>query len=262
MSRCPPFIYNGNAPKEANPWIPVSSAGCNPAACDQCPFPGPGPFPPGPCPCPNFERTLVSVRNPETQLIIPETTPVPPPRIDANAFAPLFSVGIAVDLALWTDIITDQLGAFDNVTGTYTAPEAGDYRIDLIVNYQASTSIPVSPTLEDVPSIEIYDVTTGNAILGSTMTATVITVPVPPPTTGDPPIDVTVAALTAKAIVAINAIIALTAGQRIRARACSNGLTYTPPTILPPPPPASIDFTPVNLDTTWTIVKLRNTPAP
>jgi hypothetical protein len=239
MSRCSPFEYNS----ETGLWRQVKKHDCS---CHDavCPCP-----PPQPCPCPDFTNTLISVRNPGTVLVIPED-----PTLLAKAL-----VGVSVDFTLWSDIITDVLNAFDNTTGTYTVPESGDYSVRLIVNYQASTAIAVSPTLDDVPSIIIYDVATTDPILASTLTAIVSIIPVPPPTTGDPPINVTVASLISKAVVTIDAVVSLVAGQQIRVCATTNGLTYTPPFELPPPPPASIDFSPTGLDTTLTIVKVRNT---
>lgn len=243
MSQSRPFEYD----PATGLW---KSTGCHHGcSCSDavCPCP-----PTPPCPCPDFSRTLISVRNPGTQLIIPEEPTVLLARTLAGP-------GVSVDLALWSDIITDVLGAFDNTTGTYTVPENGDYNIRLIVNYQASTAISVSPTLDDVPSLIVYDVATTDPILASTLTAIVSIIPIPPPTTGDPPIDITVASLVSKAVVTIDAVVSLVAGQQIRVCATTNGLVYTPPFELPPPPPASIDFSPVGLDTTLTIVKVRNT---
>ena len=244
MSTCAPFTYN---PKTGLWKVSrVDSCKCQR---DDCPCP-----PAPPCPCPDFSDTLISVRNPETTLIIPEN-----PAFQLAKFQALALPAISVDLQAWTDIITDTLDSFDNVTGTYLVRENGDYSIKLILNYQASGSIPVSPTLDDVPSIIIYDVDTDLPILASTMEAIVMVIPVPPPTTGDPPIDITVAYLMSKAVVTIDAVVSLVAGQQIRVCATTNGLLYTPPFVLPPPPPASIDFSPAGLDTTLTIFKVRNT---
>ncbi|XWV24491.1 mg749 protein [Tupanvirus deep ocean] len=208
----------------------------------------------------NYACTLISVKNPDSQLIIPEA-PVTP-----AAILPAAIVGEAVDLTGWTDIVPDALNAFDNATGTYTAPETGDYQVSLVVNYETSVPLNVTPTLNDVPIIELYDVATDAHIVGSQFPTINIVVTIPPFSSGEPPIDVAVVTIIAKAQVIINAVIPLVAGQRIRFRAVTNGLVYNPPIgvgvqqIIPPLPPR-IDFSPENgSDTTLSIYKLRNSP--
>jgi len=199
--------------------------------------------------CVNQACTLISVKNPHTTLVLPEIADTDIPDV----------IGEAVDLTHWTDIVPDALRAFDNATGTYTAFEEGDYNVELVVNYQTNVPINVSPSLTDVPSIEIYDACTGEHILASTFPTLCIIVPVPCCVSSEePPIDVHVDTILCKAQVIISAVIPLCCCQRIRVRALTNGLTYTP-TLLPPIP-ASIDFSPAGLDTTLTIYKVRNTP--
>ncbi|XWV25724.1 hypothetical protein QJ857_gp0051 [Tupanvirus soda lake] len=205
----------------------------------------------------NYACTLISVKNPESQLIIPEAPVV-------GTISTAAVVGEAVDLTGWTDIVPDALNAFDNATGTYTAPETGDYEVSLVVNYETSVPLNVTPTLNDVPIIELYDVDTGNHIVGSQFPTINIVVTIPPFSSGEPPIDVAVVTIIAKAQVIINAVIPLVAGQRIRFRAVTNGLVYNPSIaaqqIIPPFPPR-IDFSPENgSDTTLYIYKLRNSP--
>lgn len=202
-----------------------------------------------------FAATIISVKNPQTDLVIPELLETSNLNI-----APLQIIGNDVDLAQWTDIVIDALNSFDNVTGTFTAPETGDYVVNLVVNYETSVSIPVSPSLTDVPIVQVYDVLTGNKILASSLPSLNIIVPIPPLSSGELPINVDVSTIIAKSQVIINAVIPLVVGQRIRVRALTNGLVYAPPVSLVPPGPAVIDFSPEGLDTTLTIYKIRNTP--
>lgn len=202
------------------------------------------------CPCNNFASTLISVRNPQTELIIPE---LPLGNVNVNAI-----IGEAVDLTDWTDLVPDVFDAFNNATGIYTAPETGDYDVRLVVNYETNVPIPVSPLLVDVPIIEIYNVLDDAHILASFFPTIVLVIPVPPPSTGEPPFDITVAAIMSKGQVVIGGIIPLTAGQQIRVRAVTNGLVYNPTGI--PPVQATIDFSPAGVDTVLTIYKIRNSP--
>jgi len=205
-----------------------------------------------------FVCTLISVKNPDSLLIIPEAPTT------AGAVNAADIVGEAVDLTGWTDIVPDALNAFDNATGTYTVPETGDYQVELAVNYETSVPLNVSPTLNDVPIIEMYDVATGNHIVGSQFPTISIIVTIPPFSSGELPIDVAVVTIIAKAQVIINGVFPLVAGQRVRFRAVTNGLVYNPTIaaqqIIPPFPPR-IDFSPENgADTTLAIYKLRNSP--
>ena len=195
----------------------------------------------------NFVCTLISVKNPDTSLIIPP---------DLNGQLP--NPNVSVDLTNWSDLAVDAIGAFDNQTGTYTVPCDGDYQIELVVNFKTSIQIPISPTLDNVPTIEIYDVCTGQRILGSIFPTISIIVPIPPFTTGDPGTDVSVTSILSTGQVIIKAIVPLKACQHIRVRALTNGLTFD--TILLPPPIASIDLSPTGVDTTLGIYKLRNSP--
>jgi len=198
--------------------------------------------------------TLVSVKNPDTELIIPEE-----PTTANNATA---IVGEAVDLVKWTPIVPDALNSFNNLTGTFVAPEAGDYFLDLVVNFRTSVSIPVDPSLDNVPYIEIYDVDTDAHILASSFPTINIIVPIPPMSTGELPVDVPVAAILGTGQVIISAVVPLLAGQRIRVRAVTNGLIYFPPLngLQIPPLPPRIDLSPPGVDTTFAIYKFRNSP--
>lgn len=204
--------------------------------------------------------TIVSVKNPLSELIIPIS-----PAVSFNAL-PAAIVGETVDLVGWTDIVTDALDAFDNLTGTYTAQESGDYPIDLVVNYETSVPLALDPTMTTVPSIEVYDVATGNSILASAFPTINIIVPVPPQSSGESGVLVPVASVIAKSQVIISAIIPLVVGQRIRVRALTNGLLYLPPlepisiAAVIPPLPARIIFNPTGADTTLSIYKIRNSP--
>lgn len=204
--------------------------------------------------------TLISVKNPTSELIIPEEVPTP------SAVVPHQVIGETVDLTGWTDIVPDALNLFNNATGTYTAPETGDYQVTLVVNYETSVPLNAAPTLNDVPIVQIYDVENPNErILGSQFPTINILIVIPPISSGELPIEIVQVTIIAKAQVNINAVIPLVAGQQIRARAISNGLIYfpiipiTPLQIIPPLPPR-IDFSPDGVDTTLTIYKIRNSP--
>ncbi len=196
----------------------------------------------------NFVCTLISVKNPDTELVIPVVLP-------GVAQQQLAVVGEAVDLAKWTDIVPDALGIFDNLTGTFTAPESGDYQIELTVNFKTSVPLPVSLNLVDVPIVEVYDIDSGNHILSSFLPTVSLIVPVPPQSSGEVGVDVPVASILGAGQVIINAIVPLIAGQRIRIRAVTNGLIYPFIGVIP-----SIDFSPAGVDTTLAIYKYRNSP--
>lgn len=199
----------------------------------------------------NNACTYISVKNPQTELIIPELT------------TSIAAIGTSVDLAGWTDIIVDALDSFDNITGTYVAPDNGDYQVALTVNYETSVVLNVDTALNNVPTIEVYDVDTGLRILGSQFPTTNIVVVVPPASSTDLPVDIPVASILAKGQVIINAVIPLRENQRIRVRALTNGLVYFPaitPLEIIPPLPARIVFDPAGVDTTLTINRVRNSP--
>lgn len=228
----------------------------------QCP-PGPqgpqGPAGPAgprgpPGPGSSFGCTFVSVKNPRSVLLIPE--------ILTGRFEALVE-GPFVVLFGWDDIIIDAGNDFDNPTGIYTAPQDGDYEVTLVVNYETSVPLTVDFDLANVPTIEIFDVETDLRILGSQFPTSSIIVQIPPISSEEFPIDVPVSFIMNKAQVVISAIIPLRAGQRIGARALTNGLVYIPPMsslrVVPPLPPRII-FNPEGVDTTFTIRKLRNSP--
>lgn len=184
---------------------------------------------------PNHACTLISVKNPTTELKIPIPS------------SPGTNI---VDITGWTNIVPDPLDSFDNSSGTYTVYEDGDYQIELTINYETSTAIPVDPTLVNVPSIEIYDVDTHEHILASNFSAVSTIIPRIH--------SIVVSALLSKGQVIINSVVPLKMDQQIRIRASSNGLIYDPAT-----PPASnprIFLSYNGVDTTLTIFKVRNSP--
>jgi hypothetical protein len=201
----------------------------------------------------NHVCTLISVKDTTSVLLIPEA----PIGLTVPSI-----VGPSVDLTNWTDIVPDVLDVFDNVSGTYTAPEDGDYVVAVVVNYETSVFLPTDIGLTNVPTIEVYDVDTGNRILGSQLTAASIVIPIPPLSSGEPIIDVPLAFIVNRAVVTIDAVIPLVLGQRIRVRALTNGLVYSSIVALQAitPNPPRIIFDPDGVDTTLTIYKIRNSP--
>ena len=156
----------------------------------------------------------------------------------------------------WSDIITDVGDAFDNASGIFSAQSSGDFEFHLALNYQTSMSFDVNPDMTDVPSVELFDVLSGNKIVTSTLPATTFTFQVP---ASPDPVDVTVSNLLVKAQSVISVIASLTEGQTVGVRVNSNGLTYGPLAPAPVPSPRIL-FAPEGLDTVLTIKKLRNSP--
>ena len=200
--------------------------------------------------CCKFLCTLVSVKNPDTELSIPEEVPI----------AATQGPNICTDLTGWTDIVPDALNAFDNATGTFTAPEDGDYQVSLVVNFKTSVSIPIPIPGIEVPYVEIYDPDNNpEHVLSSNFPVAFVIVQ--NPSTGEPALNIISILFIGQVIV--NAVIPLRAGQRIRIRACTNGLQYIPLITelgALQTSPAFIDFSPPNGDTTFTIYKIRNSP--
>jgi len=185
--------------------------------------------------CSNSLCTLASAKNPQqTSLVIPSTIPSAIPAL----------------LTQWSDIVINAQYAcnnttgFNNATGVYTAPQDGDYVVSLVVNYNISGPV-TSPTIQNVPTIEIYDVQSSTKILGSQLSAISFAAEGPP-----------VVSIVDRSIVTINAVIHLNCGQSIGIRALLNGLVYNSS------PPAVINFSSNTngTDTTFTIYKIRNTP--
>lgn len=196
---------------------------------------------------------MVSVKNPTTELLIPELLI----QNISNA------AHVSVTLKNWSDVIIDASDSFDNSNGLYTTPENGDYEFNLVVNYETSVPLQVSPTLNDVPSVQLYNWNTGEPIIESTLPASNMVFQVPPPSSGEPPVDISVSNLLGKAQAVISVIVPLEQGQQVGVRVNSNGLTYLPPLVLSevfPQLPARIVFSPERGDTTLTIKKVRNTP--
>lgn len=210
-------------------------------------------------PCPpihencGLAETLISVRDPTT---------------DIFATSPQF-----VDLTGWTDNVIDARDSFDNFTGTYTARCAGDYEVDLVLNYRTSFPVTVDtgflggagitavnqPDPTAIPRIELYDVATGRVLAASQFPTDDVIIPVPAPSTGEPPIDIEVKTIVGAAAVVIDVVVPLVAGQRIRLRFNYNGL------ILPVPLPVPIstpvfDLSAPGSSTDLSIKKIRNTP--
>lgn len=200
----------------------------------------------------NFACLLVSVKNPDSDLIIPFTS--------LTGDAPN-SGDASVVLSRWaTDIVPDVMGVFDKITGIFTAPEDGDFQVTLIVNYRTTVALSLDPSLVNVPTIELFDVSTGERIVASQFPTLHIVVPIPPLSSGEIGTDVIVAAVIAVAQVIIDVIIPLRAGQTIAFRALSNGLTFNPFVPMATLSPARIIFDPQDADTTLTIEKVRNSP--
>lgn len=220
------FDKNGNNKKQPCHTLDFEyKSGCdkNPCGADLC----------------GKKDTLISVKNPNVTLIIPEE-----------------NISNAIDLSEWTNIVTNVNHIFDNVTGTYSVVESGDYQIELTINYETSVSLPVNFTLEDVPIVEIYDVCTNGHILSSHFPTVCLVIPIPPVSSGELPITIDIASLLCRGQVIINAVVPLKCGQKIRIRAVSNGLTY--PFVDPPVTDPRIIFSPVGVDTTLSIYKVKN----
>lgn len=200
----------------------------------------------------NFLCTLVSVKNPSTDLPIPDE------------IIPLSSTSqcgdnLCIDLQGWSDVVPDALHSFDKSTGTFTAPEDGDYQISLVVNFKVSDFLSIPPPGTEIPYIEIYDPDAPcGHVLSSAFPVTYVVVQ--NPSTGEPAITILAVLLTGQVV--INGVVPLKACQRLRLRACTNGLHFVPPPVIGPIPTngATIDLAPPCFDTTFTISKIRNSP--
>lgn len=192
-------------------------------------------------------RFLISVKNPQSILEIPVIEPqlVPGPPL------------ATVDLIQWTNLVADENGLFNNLTGTYVVPETGNYQIELTLSYETSVTLTPNFDLTNIPYIEVYDANTDERILVSQLSATQIVVPIPPVSSGDPVVEVSVSSIVSRAQVIINAVVNLEQGQRVRIRASNNGLSYTPPELVPElPTPPFIKFFGANADTTLAIYEI------
>lgn len=171
---------------------------------------------------------------------------------------PQLALSSNVDLRQWTNLIADENGLFNKLTGTYTVPVTGNYQIELTLSYE--TSVPLTPDFDlgNIPFIEVYDANTDERILISQLSATQFIVPIPPQSSGDLPVEVPVSSIVSRAQVVINAIVNLELGQRIRVRASSNGLVYVIPNLVPElPTPPFIKFFGQNADTTLAIYEIQ-----
>lgn len=202
--------------------------------------------------------TEVSVLNPQTELIIPELT--------SGGFSMQHVVGGFVDLARWQRSLSiDAIGSFNLNTGTYTAAVSGDYVIRAVISYECSVPLSTDTSLSAVPYVELYDVAdpTGHLLTGHLPASSQI-ITIPPTTSGEFPIEVESAFIQSKGQVYLSGILTLQAGQQIRLRAVTGGLTYTAPlglqAINSSLPPRIVFFTPFS-DSTFSIYRYRNTPS-
>ncbi|QGR54174.1 hypothetical protein [Moumouvirus maliensis] len=211
----------------------------------------------------NLQRTLVSVTNPTGSILeIPvEFGPVTfAARANAQVNA-LQVIGNSVVLTGWSDAVPDILDAFDNITGTYTAPESGDYEFELVANFRTSVPLTVNDLGTNIPILEIFDVASGLPLVGGAVNLPTATVQftIPPISSGELPIEIETTSVLSNGQVVLTAIITLVAGQQVRVRANSNGLVYNPLQEIVASP-AFINFNPVGAPTKLTIQKIRNTP--
>lgn len=194
------------------------------------------------------KHTLISAKNPKTQLDIPAAEICESENIKVKT----------VDLTDWT-LTVGNASLFDPESGTYFVCEGGDYQIELVLNFETSVPLPISPLLENVPTLSVYDVDTGETILGSIFPSVTVDFVTSPPATDEPEICICQTTLARTGQVIIKAIVHLEAGQNIRFKVCSSGLTFCPPASCSDGtdfPPAKIDFYPKCVDTTLGIYKL------
>lgn len=202
--------------------------------------------------------TEISALNPQVELVIPE--------LMSGGFSMQHVIGGSVDLARWQrNLSIDAIGAFNLNTGTYTVPVTGDYEVNAVVSYECSVPFATDMGLTAVPYIELYDVAdpTNHLLMGHfPANAQILTIP--PLSSGEFPIEVPNASIQGKGQVYLHGILSLQAGQQIRLRAISGGLTWTAPLSLqavnPPLPPRIVFFTSTS-DTTFTVYRYRNTPS-
>lgn len=228
--------------------------------CPEEPCPPEPPCPPHPCDC-CFTTTYVSSKNPTNVITVPS------PLTDLNSVlrataVPLIAGTNCTTLTNWTSIIVDADASFNLVSGVYTTPSSGDYQVELVLNYTTSDRINVSPDLSDVPTVEFYDVVTGNRILGSTFPVIDFCIPFPDSSS----CMYEVANILSRGQIYINAQVPLLAGQTVAVKVCLNGLTSPPagsPNV-PEAPNPTISFpngtstADAGFDTTLTIFKVRD----
>nr|AEX62490.1 hypothetical protein mv_L285 [Moumouvirus Monve] len=210
----------------------------------------------------NLQRTLVSVINPTGSILeIPvEFAPAPfAARVAQIGVQQV--IGNSVVLTGWSDVVPDILDAFDNITGTYTAPEAGDYEFNLQLNFRTSVPLTVNDAGTNIPIVEIFDVASGLVIANGAVNLPTATVQftIPPLASGELPIEIETTSILSNGQVILNAIIPLATGQQVRIRINSNGLVYNPIQEIVASP-AFINFNPPGAPTRLTIQKVRNTP--
>lgn len=233
-------------------------SGCKPCHTVERKCPPPEPKCPPKPPQPNNACTFISVINPQTELLIPE--------LMGSGFSMQHVVGTAVDLARWQRNLTvDAIGAFNLNTGTYVVPFDGDYEIDAVVSYECSVPMSTDMALAAVPYVELYDIADPtNHLISGHLPASSQIITIPPLTSGEFPIEVPTASIQSAGQVYLHGILTLRAGQQIRLRAVTGGLTYTAPLgfqAVNPALPPRIIFATAFSDTTLTIERCRNTPS-
>jgi hypothetical protein len=249
-----------------------------PTPCPPTPTPAPcpTPCPPTPAPLPNpdtcgcaYPVTVASIKNPATKFEIPLedfsdlSSLSRSTATNSNQSTKALKANVTVDgenvqttLVKWqTDNVPDLIGSFDKTTGVFTVAAAGEYSLRLVVNYINTFYVQV-PTddLEElpIPYFEIYDVPSGNGLVASVfgINSTIAT----PPSSTSPGTSESYLNLAGQVI--IDTQLPFQAGAQFAVRACTNGLTYTPPD--GGDKPATILLTAPYADTTLTVSKNRN----
>lgn len=201
--------------------------------------------------------TLISAINPHSELFIPELL--------TGGFGMQHVVGGSVDLTEWEgDLVVDAIDAFNNTTGIYTTPVTGDYDVNVTISYETSVPLSTDALLIAVPYAEVYDVANPSGhLLKAHFPAASTIITIPPVTSGEFPEEVENAFIINRGQVIMNGDLRLVAGQQIRVRVCTGGLTYTVPLsqqAIYPANPARIVFRNNEADTTITIRRYRNSP--
>lgn len=216
------------------------------------------------------KSSLISYKNPtNTLLVIPDiettlgTTSNFSRAVHLADFAtaaslPTSPIYNTVDFTNWSNLSADILSSFDATSGTYVVPASGDYFIRLVASYESSVPLPINANTDDIPLVKIYDVDTDAVILKAALFVNNILVNVPPVCSSNMPCEAIIKGVVSKGQVFIEGIVSLINGQRLRVKASSNGLTYFQTSGLTTEP--TINFSPINSDTTLSITKVRNTP--
>jgi len=167
-----------------------------------------------------------------------------------------------IDLTGWTNVVSDVLNSFDDVTGTYCPRCPGDYEFNVVLNYRSSIPLPIENIPgpcgnlnvgSSIPRVLLYDPCTGEEIAASQFPVVSIVICIPPLSTGELPVEVTATAIDIAAAIPISTIVPLKCGQCVRVAVDLKDITL--------PPGASITFSPPGNTTTFTAKKIRNTPS-